>query len=55
MTHPHAPIEQSYEQVHAQADVEPPGIALDFHVQDWRRFLELPVDHMLAVQPNTDR
>ena len=40
---------------HAQDDVGPPGLALDLHVRNWRRFLELPVDHMLAVWPDTAR
>ena len=39
----------------AQGDVGPPGVALDLHVRDWRRFLELPVDHMLAAAPDTSR
>jgi hypothetical protein len=38
-----------------QGDVAPPGVALDLHVRGWRRFLELPVDHMLAVTPDTAR
>ena len=39
----------------AQGDVGPPGFALDLRVRDWRRFLELPMDHMLAVAPDTAR
>ena len=38
-----------------QGDVAPPGTALDFRVRRWRRFLELPLDHMLAAQPGTAR
>ena len=38
-----------------QADVTTPGAALDLHVRRWRRFLEVPVEHMLAVQPDTAR
>ncbi len=40
---------------HAQGDVGPLSDALDLHVSSWRRFLELPVDHMLAVTPHTAR
>ena len=37
---------------HAQGDVGPPGTALDLHVLGWRRFPELPMDHMLATTPD---
>lgn len=33
----------------------PSRLALDLHVRNWRRFLELPMDHMLAVAPDTRR
>ena len=36
-----------------QGDVAPPGGGgLEFHIGRWRRFQELPVDHMLAVRPD---
>ena len=38
-----------------QDDVAPPGLSLDLHVRRWRRFLELPLDQMLAVGPDTAR
>ena len=31
---------------------QPGSGALDFHVGRWRRFLELPMEHMLAVRPD---
>ncbi len=38
-----------------QVEEAPPGVALDLHVRGWRRFLELPVDHILAHLPDTAR
>ena len=38
-----------------QDDVAPSSMALDLHVRNWRRFVELPMEHMLAVSPDTAR